>query len=58
MPPESALHDYISNYTSDLDQGGLKLSGTAVWVNHWSSQPGGVPPTLLILNARRGRYPR
>ena len=34
MPSESALHDSINNYTANLDQGGLQLSGTAVWVNH------------------------
>jgi hypothetical protein len=34
MPPESALHDYINHYTADLDQGGLRLSGTAMSVDH------------------------
>jgi hypothetical protein len=35
MPSETALHDYINNYTANLDQGGLQLSGTAMWVNHF-----------------------
>ena len=34
MPSETALHNYINSYTADLDQGGLQLSGTAMWVNH------------------------
>jgi hypothetical protein len=36
MPSETALHDYINNYTADLDQGGLQLSGTVIWVDHRS----------------------
>jgi hypothetical protein len=28
-------HDYINIYTANLDQGGLQLSGTAMWVNHF-----------------------
>jgi hypothetical protein len=35
MPSETALHDYINNYTANLDQGGLNLSGTAIWVDHF-----------------------
>jgi hypothetical protein len=35
MPSEAALHDYINNYTADLDQGGLQLSGTVMTVNHF-----------------------
>lgn len=34
-PSDSAVQDYINNYTADLDQGGLQLSGTAMWVNHF-----------------------
>jgi hypothetical protein len=48
MPPESALHDYISNYTSDLDQGGLKLSGTAVWINHFQHVWGECHSTFIL----------
>jgi hypothetical protein len=36
MPSETALHDYINNYTANLDQGGLQLSGTAMAVNHFN----------------------
>jgi hypothetical protein len=36
MPSETALHDYINNYTADLDQGGLQLSGTVIWVDRRS----------------------
>ncbi len=36
MPSETALHDYINNYTANLDQGGLQLSGTSMWINHFS----------------------
>ncbi len=35
MPSRSALQHYISNYTANLDQGGLQLSGTAMDVNHF-----------------------
>jgi hypothetical protein len=35
MPSGTALHDYISNYTANLDQGGLQLSGTAMAVDHF-----------------------
>jgi hypothetical protein len=35
MPSETALHDYINNYTAHLDQGGLQLSGTAMAVDHF-----------------------
>ena len=35
MPSQSALQYYIDHYTADLDQGGLQLSGTAIWVNHF-----------------------
>jgi hypothetical protein len=35
MPSETALHDYINNYTANLDQGGLQLSGTLLVVNHF-----------------------
>jgi hypothetical protein len=34
MPSEAALHNYINNYTANLDQGGLQLSGTAMAVDH------------------------
>jgi hypothetical protein len=34
MPSEAAQQKYISNYTANLDQGGLHLSGTALWVDH------------------------
>jgi hypothetical protein len=34
MPSAKALHRYISHYTADLDQGGLQLSGTVMWVDH------------------------
>jgi hypothetical protein len=34
MPSETALHDYINNYTANLDQGGLQLSGTFLAVDH------------------------
>jgi len=36
MPSETALHDYINNYTANLDQGGLQLSGTAMAVDHFN----------------------
>jgi len=36
MPSETALHDYISSYTANLDQGGLQLSGTAMAVDHFN----------------------
>jgi len=36
MPSESALRDYINNYTANLDQGGPQLSGTALWVDHFT----------------------
>ncbi len=36
MPSGTALHDYINNYTANLDQGGLQLSGTSMWVDHFS----------------------
>jgi hypothetical protein len=35
MPSETAQHHYINHYTANLDQGGLQLSGTATWVNHF-----------------------
>src|SRR5579864_7818599 len=35
MPSQSALQYYIDHYTSDLDQGGLQLSGTAMSVHHF-----------------------
>ena len=34
MPSETALHDYNKNYTANLDQGGLQLSGTFLAVDH------------------------
>ncbi len=34
--PQNALHDYINSYTANLDQGGLKLSGTAMSVDHFA----------------------
>lgn len=36
MPSETALHDYINNYTANLDQGGLQLSGTVLWIDHFT----------------------
>ena len=36
MPSATALRDYINNYTANLDQGGLHLSGTAMWVDHFN----------------------
>ena len=35
MPSGTAQRHYIDNYTANLDQGGLQLSGTAIWVNHF-----------------------
>jgi hypothetical protein len=35
MPSETVLHHYINNYTANLDQGGLQLSGTAMAVDHF-----------------------
>lgn len=35
MPSEKALHRYIKNYTADLNQGGLQLSGTSLRVDHF-----------------------
>jgi hypothetical protein len=35
MPSGTVLHDYINNYTANLDQGGLQLSGTFMWVDHF-----------------------
>jgi hypothetical protein len=35
MPSEAAQHHYINNYTANLDQGGLNLSGTVMTVNHF-----------------------
>jgi hypothetical protein len=35
MPSESALRGYINHYTANLNQGGLRLSGTAIQVNHF-----------------------
>jgi hypothetical protein len=35
MPSQSAMQYYIDHYAADLDQGGLQLSGTATWVNHF-----------------------
>jgi hypothetical protein len=36
MPSEAALRHYINNYTANLDQGGLQLSGTAMAVDHFN----------------------
>jgi hypothetical protein len=36
MPSETAQRHYINHYTANLDQGGLHLSGTAIWVDHFS----------------------
>jgi hypothetical protein len=36
MPSETALHDYVNHYTADLDQGGLRLSGTVMAVDHFN----------------------
>jgi hypothetical protein len=36
MPSETAQQHYISHYTANLDQGGLHLSGTAMWVDHFN----------------------
>jgi len=38
MPSAAALHRYIRSYTSDLDQGGLSLSGTVLRVNHFQQK--------------------
>jgi hypothetical protein len=35
MPSETAQRRYVNNYTANLDQGGLRLSGTAISVNHF-----------------------
>ena len=35
MPSATALHHYINNYTANLDQGGLQLSGTVMRVDHF-----------------------
>jgi hypothetical protein len=35
MPSATALHHYLNHYTANLDQGGLKLSGTAMSVDHF-----------------------
>jgi hypothetical protein len=35
MPYGAALRHYINNYTADLDQGGLQLSGTVMAINHF-----------------------
>jgi len=34
MPSQTAQRRYINNYTANLDQGGLQLSGTTMWVDH------------------------
>jgi hypothetical protein len=36
MPSETAQRHYVNHYTANLDQGGLNLSGTTMWVNHFS----------------------
>jgi hypothetical protein len=36
MPSEAAQQKYISNYTANLDQSGLHLSGTVLWVDHFT----------------------
>jgi hypothetical protein len=35
MPSAAAQHHYVSSYTANLDQGGLHLSGTAMFVDHF-----------------------
>ena len=35
MPSETAQRNYINHYTANLDQGGLRLSGTVMVVNHF-----------------------
>jgi hypothetical protein len=36
MPSATALHHYLNHYTANLNQGGLKLSGTAMSVYHFT----------------------
>jgi hypothetical protein len=36
MPSETAVRHYIDHYTANLDQGGLRLSGTAMSVDHFT----------------------
>jgi hypothetical protein len=36
MTSKTALHHYINNYTANLDQGGLHLSGTVMAVDHFN----------------------
>jgi hypothetical protein len=47
-PSESAVQDYIDHYTADLDQGGLQLSGTAMWVNHFQHVWRACPSTFVL----------
>jgi hypothetical protein len=48
MPSEAAQRHYIDNYTADLDQGGLNLSGTAMWVNHFGHVWRDCPSTFIL----------
>ena len=48
MPPESALRGYLKHYTANLDQGGLRLSGTAIWVNHFQHLWGECHSTFIL----------
>ena len=48
MPSERALHGYINHYTANLDQGGLRLSGTAEWVNHFQHVWGECHSTFIL----------
>ena len=36
MPSQTALRDYINHYTANVDPGGLHLSGTAMWIDHFT----------------------
>jgi hypothetical protein len=48
MPSKTAQHHYISHYTAHLDQGGLQLSGTAMWVDHFSRVWGECRSTFIL----------
>ena len=48
MPSETAQRHYVSNYTANLDQGGLNLSGTAMWVNHFQHVWGECHSTFIL----------
>jgi hypothetical protein len=48
MPSATALRDYINNYTANLDQGGLRLSGKFMWVDHFSHTWGERHSTFIL----------